>query len=83
MKLLFRQLKKQDMQKNVEYLIPFLCIFSLSIPVTKKIHNGKHHSNFNHLKYRFAEHHIITFYYPFCTISDMKRAIFKAAYCNI
>ena len=46
MKLLFRQLKKQDMQKNVEYLIPFLCIISLSIVITKKIHNGKHHPNF-------------------------------------
>lgn len=48
-KLLFRHLgkkKKKDMQNNAEYIIPFLCVFSLSIVITKKTQNGKHYPNF-------------------------------------
>lgn len=64
------------MQKNVEYLIPFLCVFLLSIVITKKIHNGSIIPIFNHFKYRFVKHHTITFYSPFSPVRMIEKELF-------
>lgn len=55
------------MQKDVEYLIQFLCVFLLSIVITK-IHNESIILIFNNFKYRFVKYYTITFYSPFSPI---------------
>lgn len=75
----YLQLKKknqQEMQKDVEYLIQFLCVFLLSIVITKKIHNESIIPIFNHVKYRFVKHYTNTFYSPFSPIRMIEKWLF-------